>query len=117
MVTFVDYFDCYHRSHNIYKVQNYGILSKGQNVTAKTCLVSLFLATFALMKDSAIIVSGGLDPITLLYDRRDDIAQAISSDYGQNHGAREIPFARLHCERLGIPHITIPLAFMQQYDM
>lgn len=67
------------------------------------------------MKDSAIIVSGGLDSITLLYDRADDIALAISFDYGQNHGAKELPLARLHCERLGIPHITIPLAFMHQY--
>lgn len=67
------------------------------------------------MKDAIIIVSGGLDSITLLYDRCDDIALAVSFDYGQNHGQRELPFARLHSERLGIPHVTIPLAFMQQY--
>ncbi|MBF1080522.1 MAG: 7-cyano-7-deazaguanine synthase, partial [Prevotellaceae bacterium] len=28
---------------------------------------------------------------------------------------REIPFAELHCKRLGIPHITIDLGFMPQY--
>lgn len=67
------------------------------------------------MKDSVIIVSGGMDSVTLLYDRQQDIALAISFDYGSNHNARELPFARLHCERLGIPHITIPLAFMHQY--
>lgn len=67
------------------------------------------------MKDSVIIVSGGLDSITLLYDKADEIALAISFDYGANHNAREIPFARLHCERLGIKHITIPLAFMHDY--
>ena len=53
------------------------------------------------MKDSVIIVSGGLDSITLLYDKAEEIALAISFDYGANHNAREIPFARLHCERLG----------------
>lgn len=67
------------------------------------------------MKDSVIIVSGGLDSITLLYDKAEEIALAISFDYGANHNAREIPFARLHCERLGIKHITIPLAFMHDY--
>ena len=59
------------------------------------------------MKNSAIIVSGGMDSITLLYDRKDEIALGISFDYGSNHNAREIPFAKMHCERLGIKHITI----------
>lgn len=67
------------------------------------------------MKDSVIIVSGGLDSITLLYDKADEIALAISFYYGANHNEREIPFARLHCERLGIKHITIPLSFMHDY--
>lgn len=67
------------------------------------------------MKDSVIIVSGGMDSITMLYDYKDTIALAISFDYGSNHNAREIPFAELHSKRLGIPHITIPLNFMHQY--
>lgn len=67
------------------------------------------------MKNSAIIVSGGMDSITLLYDRKDEIALGISFDYGSNHNAREIPFAKMHCERLGIKHITINLDFMHQY--
>lgn len=67
------------------------------------------------MKNSAIIVSGGMDSITLLYDHKDEIALGISFDYGSNHNAREIPFARMHCERLGIKHITINLDFMHQY--
>ena len=56
-----------------------------------------------------------MDSVTLLYDYRDRIALAISFDYGSNHNAKEIPFARLHCERLGIRHLTIPLDFMGQY--
>ncbi|NPD93023.1 7-cyano-7-deazaguanine synthase QueC [Xylanibacter muris] len=67
------------------------------------------------MKDSVIIVSGGMDSITLLYERKDDIALGISFDYGSNHNANEIPLAEMHCKRLGIRHITIPLGFMQKY--
>lgn len=67
------------------------------------------------MKDSAIIVSGGMDSITLLYDWKDRIAVGISFDYGSNHNAREIPFAKMHCERLGIKHVVIRLDFMHQY--
>lgn len=67
------------------------------------------------MKNSVIIVSGGMDSITLLYDHKDEIALGISFDYGSNHNAREIPFAKMHCERLGIKHITIDLDFMHQY--
>jgi len=56
-----------------------------------------------------------MDSTTLLYDYQERIALAISFDYGSNHNAREIPFAQLHCQRLGIEHIIIPLQFMGQY--
>lgn len=56
-----------------------------------------------------------MDSITLLYEYRERIALGVSFDYGSNHNAREIPFAELHCRRLGIPHLTIPLAFMHRY--
>ncbi len=67
------------------------------------------------MKDCILILSGGMDSVTLLYDYQERIALAISFDYGSNHNAREIPFARMHCERLGIPHHVIPLDFMTTY--
>lgn len=67
------------------------------------------------MKDSVIIISGGMDSVTLLYDRKDEIAIGISFDYGSKHNAKEIPFAALHCKRLGIEHIVIPLGFMTKY--
>ncbi len=67
------------------------------------------------MKDSVLILSGGMDSVTLLYDEQERIALAVSFDYGSNHNAKEIPFARLHCERLGIRHIVIPLDFMATY--
>ena len=66
-------------------------------------------------KDSLIVVSGGMDSITLLYDMKERIALAVSFDYGSNHNAREIPFAELHCKRLGIKHLTIKLDFMHKY--
>lgn len=68
-----------------------------------------------MKKDSAIIVSGGMDSITLLYDKKEEIALGISFDYGSNHNAKEIPYAKMHCERLGIKHITISLDFMHKY--
>ena len=68
-----------------------------------------------IMKDSVIIVSGGMDSITLLHERHEEIALGISFDYGSNHNSREIPFARMHCQRLGIKHIVMPLDFMSVY--
>ena len=67
------------------------------------------------MKDSVIIISGGMDSTTLLYEMKDRIALGISFDYGSNHNAREIRFAELHCSRLGIKHIVIKLGFMHEY--
>lgn len=67
------------------------------------------------MKDSLIVVSGGMDSITLLNEYAQDIALAVTFDYGQNMAQKEIPFAKLHCDRLGIKHIVIPLGFMSKY--
>lgn len=67
------------------------------------------------MKDSVIIVSGGMDSITLLYDRQDSIALGISFDYGSNHNVNEIPLAQKHCRKLGIRHIIIDLGFIHQH--
>ena len=66
------------------------------------------------MKDSVIVLSGGMDSVTLLYDRQEQIALAITFDYGSNHNAREASCAALHCQRLGIEHLTIPLSFISQ---
>ena len=67
------------------------------------------------MKDSVLILSGGIDSTTLLYDEQERIALAISFDYGSKHNAREIPYAQWHCRQLGIRHIVIPLEFMTKY--
>ncbi len=67
------------------------------------------------MKDSILILSGGMDSTTMLYDFQKRIALAISFDYGSKHNAREIPFAQMHCKRLGIEHIVIPMRFIADY--
>ena len=67
------------------------------------------------MKDSVIIVSGGMDSVTMLYEYQARIALGISFDYGSNHNAKEIPYARLHCGRLGINHIVIDLGFVHRH--
>ena len=67
------------------------------------------------MKDSVIIVSGGMDSVTMLYDYQEKISLAVTFDYGSKHNAKEISFAKLHCQRLGIEHLIIPLDFMGQY--
>lgn len=66
-------------------------------------------------KDSVIILSGGMDSVTLLHYRKDRIALAVSFDYGSNHNAREIECAREQCRMLGIDHLVIPLSFMGEY--
>jgi len=67
------------------------------------------------MKDSLIVVSGGMDSVTMMYEYAEQIALAVSFDYGSNHNKKEIECAKLHCERLGIRHLIIPLGFMGQY--
>ena len=56
-----------------------------------------------------------MDSVTLLYEYRDRVALAVTFDYGSNHNRREAAFAKLHCERLGIEHLLIPLNFMHDY--
>ena len=67
------------------------------------------------MKDSVIIISGGMDSVTMLYDYRDQIALAITFDYGSTQNGRERQCAITHCQRLGIRHIIVRLDFMQRY--
>lgn len=67
------------------------------------------------MKNSVIILSGGMDSVTLLYDKKEDIALAVTFDYGSNHATREIECAKYHCEQLGIEHLVINLDFMHKY--
>ena len=68
-----------------------------------------------MAKDAIIVLSGGMDSVTLLNEFKDIIALAVTFNYGSNHNKREIEYAKLHCQRLGIKHIIIPLDFMHTY--
>ena len=68
-----------------------------------------------MQKDSVIILSGGMDSVTLLHYLKERIALAVSFDYGSNHNKREIECAAWQCRQLGIEHIVIPLDFMGRY--
>jgi 7-cyano-7-deazaguanine synthase len=65
---------------------------------------------------TVVLLSGGMDSVTAFYEvkREQEIVAALSFDYGSKHNVREIPFARMHAERAGIPHLTIDLAFMNE---
>jgi 7-cyano-7-deazaguanine synthase len=66
-------------------------------------------------KDTILVLSGGLDSTTMLYEYRERIALAVSFDYGSNHNKKELACAALHCKRLDIKHLIIPLEFISRY--
>ena len=65
------------------------------------------------MKDSVAIVSGGIDSVTMLYDFVEDIALALSFDYGALINRMEIQFAKQHCINLKIPHKIVDISFVK----
>ena len=67
------------------------------------------------MKDSIIVLSGGMDSVTLLHEYKDRIAMALTFNYGSNHNLRETECARWQCDVLGIKHLVIDLGFMGRY--
>lgn len=67
------------------------------------------------MKDSIIVLSGGMDSVTLLHEYRNRIALAVSFHYGSNHNDREIECAARQCAAVGVEHLVIPLDFMGRY--
>ena len=62
------------------------------------------------MKNSLLVLSGGMDSTTLLYDHQKDIALAVSFFYGSKHNDQEIQHARKSCEKLGIEYKVIDLS-------
>lgn len=56
-----------------------------------------------------------MDSVTLLHYRKEEIALAVSFDYGSNHNRAEIECAEWQCNELGIEHLVIPLKFMSEY--
>lgn len=63
-------------------------------------------------KDSIIVLSGGMDSVTMLHQYASAIALAVNFTYGSNHNARELECARHHCDSLGIELVVIDLSFI-----
>ncbi len=66
-------------------------------------------------KDALLVLSGGMDSVTMLYDFSDSIDLAVTFNYGSNHNMREMECARYHCRNLGIELVEIDLSFIGQY--
>lgn len=64
----------------------------------------------------AVLVSGGMDSVVALHavHEEHEVVVALSFDYGAKHNHREIPLARHHAEKLGVPHEVIELGFMNE---
>lgn len=59
-----------------------------------------------------MVVSGGMDSTTMLYEYADRIALAVTFNYGSNHNAREIECARYNCDKLGIELVVVDMPFI-----
>ena len=64
-----------------------------------------------------VLVSGGMDSVVALYEAQaeHDVVAGLSFDYGSKHNHCEIPFAKKHCEHIGIRHEVIDLGFMNTH--
>jgi 7-cyano-7-deazaguanine synthase len=67
-------------------------------------------------KKVVVLCSGGMDSVACLYEtaRNHQAVHSLSFHYGSKHNDREIPFARLHSEKLGIPHSVVRLDFIAE---
>jgi 7-cyano-7-deazaguanine synthase len=67
-------------------------------------------------KKVVVLCSGGMDSVACLYEtaRNHQAVHSLSFHYGSKHNDREIPFARLHSEKLGIPHSAVRLDFIAE---
>lgn len=69
-----------------------------------------------MKKTVVVLVSGGMDSVSALYDANatHQVIGALSFDYGSKHNHKELPLAALHCRRLGVPHRVIHLDFVSE---
>ena len=63
-----------------------------------------------------VLCSGGMDSVSALYwaNAEHEVVAALSYNYGSKHNPREIPFAKLHADKLGIRHQIINLDFIDK---
>lgn len=62
-----------------------------------------------MKKDKLIIVSGGMDSVTLLHYQANFIKMALSFYYGQKH-KKELSYASENCVKLQIPWFSIDIS-------
>lgn len=64
-----------------------------------------------------VLLSGGLDSTTALYHthQHHEVVACLSFDYGSKHNHVELPMAAYHAHKLDIPHVTLPLTFINDY--
>lgn len=62
--------------------------------------------TISFMKSSIVIVSGGMDSVTLLHHlhSKGEAVIGLSIDYGQRH-RKELTFAKEQCDIIGVEHV------------
>jgi len=64
------------------------------------------------MKNALMVLSGGMDSVTMLHEYANEIELAVNFTYGSNHNQRELECARNHCEQLGIELVVVDLSFI-----
>ena len=62
-----------------------------------------------------MVLSVGMDSVTMLHEYADEIELAVNFSYGSNHNMRELECARAHCSELGIELVEIDLSFIGKY--
>jgi len=70
-------------------------------------------------KKVVVLLSGGMDSVTAIYEaaHQYEVVAALSFHYGAKHNDRELPLAKWHADKLGVPHLIIPLDFIgEQFD-
>lgn len=75
-------------------------------------LHSLIKSDMEAVKDALMVLSGGMDSTTMLYQYSPRIYMAVNFTYGSNHNVRELECARYHCRKLGIELLEIDLSFI-----
>ncbi|MCM1067011.1 MAG: 7-cyano-7-deazaguanine synthase QueC [Muribaculaceae bacterium] len=68
-----------------------------------------------VQKNALMVLSGGMDSVTMLHEYAAEIDMAVNFSYGSNHNARELDCAREHCRELGIELVEIDLSFIGKY--
>lgn len=66
-------------------------------------------------KNALMVLSGGMDSVTMLHEYASEIDMAVYFFYGSNHNERELQYARMHCRELGIELIEIDLSFIGKH--